>query len=233
MVRGPHVFVIGSEQAIRTLIRRVLSAAGYRVEDSEPGPVALCTIAERKFDLLILDINPPAGSGPEAILVARERSAMPILVLCDNEDIAVGALDNGADDYVRKPFSIKELLARVKNTLRRKTREEGKSAPLVIGDLEIDLLCRRINSRGQEVHLPVRLYEVLRVLAEGAGKVLSHEEILRAVWGARRVDRLQYLRVAIQELRRKLEPDPNHPQYILTEIGVGYRLAVAAPTAGA
>jgi DNA-binding response OmpR family regulator len=96
--------------------------------------------------------------------------------------------------------------------------------PLVIGELEIDLLCRRISSRGQDVHLPMRLYEVLRVLAEAAGKVLTHEEILRAVWGARHTNRLHYLRVAIQALRRKLEPDPAHPRYILTELGVGYRL---------
>jgi two-component system, OmpR family, KDP operon response regulator KdpE len=232
MVGGPRVFVIGSDRAIRTLVGRVLTAAGYRVEDSGPSPAALRAIAKRKFDLLILDINPPPGGDPKTVPGARERSALPILVLCDNEDAAVHALDSGADDYVRKPVSIKELVARVKHTLRRKARQEGKPVPLVIGELEIDLLCRRISSRGQDVHLSVRLYEVLKVVAEGAGKVLTHEEILRAVWGGRHANRLQYLRVAIQELRRRLEPDPARPRYILTETGVGYRLAVQRPAAG-
>jgi two-component system, OmpR family, KDP operon response regulator KdpE len=112
------------------------------------------------------------------------------VVLCDNEDVAVAALDGGADDYVRKPVSIKELAARTNHTLRRRARQEGKPAQLVIGDLEIDLSCRRISSRGQDMHLPVRLYEVLRVLAEGAGKVLTHEELLRAVWGGHHANRI-------------------------------------------
>lgn len=226
MVGGPRIFVIASDRAIRTLMRRVLTAAGYRVEDGVPGPAALRAIAKRKFDLLVLDINPSLGVGPQAVPGSRERSTLPILVLCDNEDAAVAALDGGADDYVRNPVSIKELVARVKHALRRKARQEGKTVPLVIGDLEIDLLCRRISSCGRDVHLPVRLYEVLKVLAEGAGKVLTHEEILRAVWGGRHANRLHYLRVAIQALRRKLEPDPAHPRYILTEIGVGYRLEI-------
>jgi two-component system, OmpR family, KDP operon response regulator KdpE len=232
MARGPRILIIDGDGATRTLLRRVLTAAGYRVQDGEPGEGAIRRIAESEFDLLILDVNSSAEGGSEALPTVRELSAMPILVLSTNEDTAVGALDDGADDYVCKPLKIKELLARIKNTLRRRLRQEGKPGPLVIGDLEIDLLSRRISSRGEEVHLPVKLYEVLRVLAEGGGKVLTHEEILGAVWGARGLDRLHYLRVAIQDLRRKLEPDPAHPQYILTETGVGYRLAIqrrAAP----
>jgi two-component system, OmpR family, KDP operon response regulator KdpE len=141
-------------------------------------------------------------------------------------------LTRRADEYVCKPLTIKELLARVENTLRRRVRQEGKPGPLVIGDLKIDPLSRRISSCGREVHLPVKLYEVLRVLAVGDGKVLTHEEIPGAVWGARRLDRVHYLRVAIQELRRKLEPDPAHPRYILTEMGVGYRLATQRRAVG-
>ena len=224
MLPGPRVLVIDSDQAVRTLLRRVLSAASYQTQDTAPGEAALRCIAEREFDLLILDINSSTGSSAEVVPIVRKLSMVPILALCTSEDLAIRALDSGADDYVRKPLSIKELLARVKNTLRRRAREVGKPAQIVIGDLEIDLLCHRIRSRGQDVHLSGRLYEVLKVLAEGAGKVLTHEEIIGTVWGPRRVDRLHYLRVAIQELRRKLEPDPDHPRYILTEIGVGYRL---------
>jgi two-component system, OmpR family, KDP operon response regulator KdpE len=230
MARGPRILIIDSDGATRTLLRRVLTAAGYQAEDSEPGQGALRRIAESEFELLILDVNSSADGGADALPMVRELSAMPILALSTNEDTAVGALEQGADDYVCKPLRIKELLARIKNTLRRRAREEGKPGRLVIGDLEIDLLCRRISSCGREVHLPVRLYEVLRVLAEGSGKVLTHEEILGAVWG--RLGRLHYLRVAIQELRRKLEPDPTHPRYILTETGVGYRLAIQTRAAG-
>jgi two-component system, OmpR family, KDP operon response regulator KdpE len=232
MARGPRILIIDSDGATRTLLRRVLTAAGYRVENDEPGQGTLRRIAEFEFDLLILDVNSSADGSFDALRTVRELSAMPILVLSTNEDTAVGALEQGADDYVCKPLKIKELLARIKNTLRRRAREEGKPCPLVIGDLKIDLLGRRISSCGREVHLPARLYEVLRVLAEGGGKVLTHEEILGAVWGARRPGRLHYLRVAIQELRRKLEPDPTHPQYILTETGVGYRLAIQQRVAG-
>lgn len=224
MARGPRVLIIDGDRATRTLLRRVLTAAGYRVQDSETGQGGLRRLAQREFDLLILDINSSAGSGAEAVPMVRELSTTPILVLCANEDTAVGALDAGADDYVRQPLSIKELLARIRNALRRRAREQGKPGSLVVGDLEIDLLGRRISCRGQEVRLPVKLYDVLRVLAEGAGKVLTHEDILRAVWGADHVDRLNYVRVAIQKLRHKLEPDPSHPRYILTETGVGYRL---------
>jgi two-component system, OmpR family, KDP operon response regulator KdpE len=233
MASGPRVLVIDSDRAVRTLLRRVLSAASYQTQDTDPGEAALRCIAEREFDLLILDVNTSSDSGPEVVPIVRKLSLVPILVLCISEDLAIRALDSGADDYVRKPLSIKELLARVKNTLRRRAREAGKSVQLVIGELEIDLLNHRVSSRGQDVHLPVRLYEVLKVLAEGAGKVLTHEEIIRAVWGPRRVDRLHYLRVAIQELRRRLEPDSDHPRYILTEIGVGYRLGVQKSAGGA
>lgn len=158
----------------------------------------------------------------------RELSPIPVLALSErgDEDSTVAALVSGADDYIRKPFGVKELLARVKNALRRRARERGDSAQLVTGDLEIDLLHRRVRSHGRDVHLSVKPYEVLRVLAEGAGKALTHEEILCAVWGRNRADRIQYLRLAIRELRSKLEVDPAHPRYILTETGVGYRLEV-------
>jgi two-component system KDP operon response regulator KdpE len=226
VARGPRVLVIDDDPAIRRLLRQVLTRAGYRVEDLAPAQGAVVRVAERPFDLLILDIDEPAGIGPDPIGVLRDLSPASILALSvrDDENAAASALENGADDYVRKPFGLNELLARVKIALRRKARERGKPALFSTGDLEIDLLHRRIRLRGQEIHLPVKRYEVLRVLAEGAGKVLTHETILRAVWGPRHAERVEYLRVAIRDLRRKLEADPCHPRYIVTEQRVGYRL---------
>jgi two-component system KDP operon response regulator KdpE len=232
MARGLSVLIIDEDPAVRRLLRRGLRAAGYRVQDIEPASGALGCIAKYQFDLLILDIDVPAGGGTEAIRMARACSSAPILALScrGGEDATVDALDSGADDYIHKPFGTKELLARVGSALRRRAREQGKSAHLVTGGLEIDLLGRRVRSGGHDVHLPVKLYAVLRELAEKAGKILTHEELLRAVWGEQCVHRVQYLRVAIRELRRKLEDDPTHPRYITTETGIGYRLEVQKRT---
>jgi two-component system, OmpR family, KDP operon response regulator KdpE len=229
MARGPRVLIVDDDPAIRTLLRRGMRAAGYRVEDAAPSQDLLSGIAERQLDLLILDIDSPVSGGADAIRRVRECSPVPLLVLSaqSDEDAIVRALSRGADDYVRKPFGTKELLARAENALRRQARERGTPAPLVIDGLEIDLLHRRVYAQGVEVHLAVKPYEVLRVLAESAGRVLTHNEILNAVWGPRRLDQVDRLRLAIRELRRKLEADPAHPRYILTETGVGYRLQVA------
>lgn len=222
---GPSVLVIEEDPALRRLLRRELTAAGYRVQDIEPGQRALGLFAEGQFELLILDIDAPFAQGPHAIQVARELSQAPILALSveGKEDAMVDALDSGADDYVLKPFGTKELLARVKNALRRRAREQGRPAKVVSGEIEIDLLHRRVHSGGRDVRLPPKSYEVLRVLAESAGKVVAHEDILAAVWGPGHIDR-EYLRSVIRALRCKLEVDPGHPLHILTEPRVGYRL---------
>ena len=228
MARGPSLLVIDDDRAIRRLLNRELRTAGYQVCEMKPSAEALARAARDRFDVLILDIDAPTGGGAEAIRMIREDSPVPILALSlrADEDAAVDALESGADDFIRKPFSIKELLARVSNALRRKSREEGKPTSVVTGDLEIDLLHRRVRSRGREVHLPPKQYEVLRALTEAADKVVPNKEILCAVWGPRGIDRIIHLRLAIRELRRKLEPDPSRPQYILTETRVGYRLEV-------
>lgn len=175
---------------------------------------------------MILDIDAPAFGGLQAVAAVRELSPIPILALWarDDEAVTIAALRSGSDDVIRTPFRAAELLARAESALRRRAREERKSTHVVTGDLEIDLLHRRVRSRGHEVRLTAKPYEVLRVLAEGAGKVLNHKEILRAVWGDAFVGRVPYLRVAIRNLRRKLEADPAHPRHILTEPSVGYRL---------
>jgi two-component system, OmpR family, KDP operon response regulator KdpE len=225
---GPRVLVTDQDVGVRRLLRRELRGLGYRVQDAEPGQGIPARVTGRQFDLLILDIDSAAGGRLDCITAVREVSSIPILALSarSEEEAMVGALEVGADDYIRKPFSVKELLARVKSALRRGVREQGKPAKVVGGDLEIDLLYRRVRLAGCDVHLPLKPYEVLRVLAERPGKVLTHEEILDAVWGLRRTDRIGYLRLAIKELRRRLGDDPSHPRYILTEPRVGYRLDV-------
>jgi two-component system, OmpR family, KDP operon response regulator KdpE len=232
MTRAPRVLVIDEDPAVRRLLRRMLGLAGYRVQDMGPSEAALVGLAEHPFDLAIVDLDAVAWCGVEAIRFVRGFSPMPILALSarTDEDTSVEALESGADDCVCKPFNTKVLLARVANAMRRRAREEGKASRFVTGDLEIDLLHRRIRSRGQEVRVSAKPYEVLRLLAEAAGKVVAHHEILRAVWGPDRVNRIAYLRIAIRELRRKLEPTPDRPCYILTEARVGYRLDMPRTT---
>jgi two-component system, OmpR family, KDP operon response regulator KdpE len=230
MARGPGVLVIDDDPAFRRLLRRRLTTAGYRVEEAAPGPAALQRVAQVQFDLLILDVDEPAKTGPDPIGVLRRLSPAPILALSvrDDETAAANALENGADDYVRKPFGVNELLARAKLVLHRKARQQGRAALFTTGDLEVDLLYRRVRMRGQEVHLPVKAYEVLHILAAGGGRVVTHQQILSSVWGPERRERADYLRMAIRELRRRLEPDPARPRYILTEPRIGYRLAPQA-----
>jgi two-component system KDP operon response regulator KdpE len=228
MPQGPTILVVDDDPAIRRLLRRDLTTAGYRVLGTGFSRDALEPGADHQFDLVVLGIDPPAGDGTEVIRTIRDISAVPILALTSatDEQTIIKALDGGADACISKPFNTKELLARIDNILRRRVQERGKPTRVVTGNLEIDLLHRRVAFRGQEVSLSGRQYDVLRILAEDAGKVLSREEIIRGVWGPAAVNRVQYLRFAIQELRRKLEPDPDHPQYIRTTMHVGYRLEV-------
>jgi two-component system, OmpR family, KDP operon response regulator KdpE len=226
MARGPRVLIVDDDPAIRTLLRRAMKAEGYLAEEVEPGPDLLQSIAERSFDLLILDIDAPAAGGLETIRKVRTLSAVPILALSlrGNEEAVVAALDSGADDYMHKPFGTKEIVARANNALRRRVQERGAAPQILIDDLKIDLLHRRVHLGGQEVHLARKPFRVLGVLAENAGRVVTHQDMLVAVWGAHAAVKLECLRLAIRELRRKLEADPAHPRYILTEHGVGYRL---------
>jgi two-component system, OmpR family, KDP operon response regulator KdpE len=228
MARGPQILVIGDDRAMRTLLRREFTAAGYRVQDAAPDPASFARMVKRPIDLLILDIDSPKCGGLDAIDVTRDLTTIPILALSIREDknLTVAALRKGADDVIRTPFHIGELLARTENALRRHEREKGKPAKLMTGDLEVDLLHRRVRARGREVRLAPKAYQVLTLLAERADQVLTYQDILRAVWGNAGVGHLEYLRVVIRELRRKLEDDPRHPRYILTENRVGYRLEV-------
>lgn len=228
MAQGSRILIIDDDPGIRTLLRRSLTAAGYLVRDSGPGQAALRYMTEQRFDLLILDIDPRANDDADVLRTARGFSPAPILALsirCDQAS-AANALENGADDYVQKPFSVQELLAKVRNALRWKARASGKLTHIVTDDLEIDLLRGRIRSCGRDVHLPCKPYEVLRILTENAGSLLPYKEIIHAVWGEDRANHQVYLRLAVGRLRRELEPNPARPRYLLTETGIGYRLAV-------
>lgn len=225
MSKGPSILIVDEDPAIRLMLRRGLSAAGYSVRDAAPAQTEPGFLTKKEFDLLILDIDAAGCGGTETIRNVRQVSAVPIVALSTRPDERA-SVDSGADDYVRKPFGREELLARVRNALRRRAVEQRRPALLVSGDLEIDLLHRRVRRRGQEIRFSAKPYAALRVLAENAGKVLTHTELLRAVWGERHVGRVPYLRLAIRTLRQQLETDPVHPRILLTETRVGYRLVV-------
>jgi len=223
-----NVLVVDDEPAIRRFLRLSFDAEGYQVGEAGDGRSALEALRTGSADILILDLGLPDIDGLEVIRELRERgSLIPIIVLSSRTDerVKVQALDLGADDYVGKPFGIEELLARIRSALRHRLQQQGEKPIFHSGDLSVDLVRRKVLVRGQEVKLSPRAYEVLRLLVAHAGKVLTHKYILDEVWdGATDV---QYLRVYIRTLRKKIEADPDRPVLILTEPGVGYRLREA------
>jgi two-component system KDP operon response regulator KdpE len=222
------VLVVDDEPAIRRFLRTSLTAQGYIVSEAENGSTALDQLRRSSPDILVLDLGLPDFDGFDIIERLRgQGSAIPIVVLssrCD-ETGKVKALDLGADDYVTKPFGIDELLARVRAAVRHRLQQEGERPVFRCGDLAVDLVRRIVTLRGEEVKLSPKEYDLLRVLVAHAGKVLTHRFILREVWGGAEAQ-VQYLRVYIRALRLKIEADPEQPQYILTEQGVGYRMRV-------
>ena len=220
-----RVLIVDDEQAIRRFLNTALSAHGYEVFEAPTGEDALAAAVARRPDLIILDLGLPGIDGIEVTRRLREWSHLPILVLSvrECEGDKVEALDAGADDYVTKPFGTGELLARMRVALRRAARPQA--TPLFqVGDLEVDLARRAVTLANHEVALTPTEYDLLRVLVQNAGKVLTHNQLLRQVWGAGYGGELHLLRVNISNLRRKIEPLPSRPRYIVTEPGVGYRL---------
>jgi two-component system KDP operon response regulator KdpE len=224
-----RVLVVDDEPQIRRALRLVLRANGYEVTEVAAGEAALDAAATATYDLMILDLVLPDLDGVEVCRRVREWTQMPVLILSAHgeEDIKVRALDEGADDFVTKPFSAPELLARMRRALRRMQLVATPSEPvLTIGDVEIDLSRRRVVRCGEEVHLTPTEYELLRVLVNDAGRVITHGHLLRSVMGRGYEDAHAVLRVHIAALRKKLEADPSRPQVIKTEPGVGYRVDV-------
>jgi two-component system KDP operon response regulator KdpE len=227
---GPaRILIVDDEPPIRRFLRTSLTSQGYVVLEAGDGAEALDTLKRNAVDVVVLDLGLPNLHGFEVIQQMRDgKSAVPIIVLSSRTDEAgkVKALDLGADDYVTKPFGLDELLARIRTALRHQVQKEGAEPIFRSGDLTVDLVRRVVTAGGQEVKLSPREYDLLRVLVANAGKVLTHKYIIGEVWGA--ATDVQYLRMYIRALRQKLEKEPERPQHILTEQGVGYRLRMDA-----
>jgi two-component system, OmpR family, KDP operon response regulator KdpE len=218
------VLVVDDEPPIRRFLRTSLAVQNYRVSEAENGRVALDLIARDKPDIVILDLGLPDIDGIELIRRIRATSKVPIVVLSSRGDerAKVEALELGADDYLTKPFGMEELVARLRTALRHSFQEKGEDPVFRDGDLTVDLVRRRVIVSGAEVKLSPTEFSMLQLLVTHAGKVLTHQQILREIWGS--AEDVQYLRVYIRQLRRKLEADPERPRHIVTESGVGYRL---------
>jgi two-component system KDP operon response regulator KdpE len=225
---GPlRILIVDDEPAILRFLRAGLGSQGYVVGEAMTGETALDAIRQRRADLVVLDLGLPDVDGLEVIRRIRDSGAtVPIVVLSSRgeEAVKVAALDAGADDYVTKPFGIDELLARIRAAQRHRLQQQGELPVFRSGDLSVDLVRRIVTVRGKEEKFSPREYEVLRLLVAHAGKVLTHRLMLREIWGAD-AD-VQYLRIYIRALRQKIERDPERPEHILTETGVGYRLRV-------
>ena len=226
MEKGMRIVVVDDERAIRRFLRASLSTHGYTIFEAASGAEALAVIAEQRPDVVFLDLGLPDADGIEIIHRLREWSSVPVIILSvrDQEKDKIEALDAGADDYLTKPFGIGELMARMRGVLRRSTLA-GVSEPVVVaGDLQIDFAHRLVTLDGSELSLTPTEYDILKVLAQNAGKVLTHLQIIRKVWGAAYgEEEAHLLRVNISNLRRKIESDPTRPVLITTEPGVGYR----------
>lgn len=218
------VLVVDDEPPIRKLLRLGLSSEGYQVIEAQKGMVAL-DLLEQKPDLVILDLGLPDIQGLDLLRMLRERSeGIPIVVLSSRADEAakVEALDLGADDYITKPFGMKELLARIRAALRHQLQSHGERPIFVVGDLTVDLIRRIVKVRGQEVKLSPKEYDLLRLFVQHAGKVLTYNFLLKELWGPTADS--QYVRVYVRQLRNKIEARPECPEFIQTETGIGYRL---------
>jgi two-component system KDP operon response regulator KdpE len=221
----PRILIVDDEPAIQRFLKTALSSEEFSLHQAENGHAALAAAVTTKPDVILLDLGLPDMDGGEVIRRIRQWSQVPIIVLSvrDREDDKVKALDAGADDYLTKPFGVGELLARIRVTLRR-TLQQAPEPVYRIDELEVNLARRRVQVGGKEVALTPTEYDLLRLLVTHAGKVLTHRQILKQIWGAAYLEQPHVLRVNVSNLRHKLERDASRPSYILTEVGVGYRL---------
>jgi two-component system KDP operon response regulator KdpE len=226
---GPKILMIEDEQEIRRFLRVSLVHQGYRLLEAETGQAGILQAAQQQPDLIVLDLGLPDLDGLDVIRHVRQWSQVPIIVLSarGQEREKVTALDAGADDYLTKPFSIGELLARLRVALRHHTpgEHDGNDASFQVANLRVDLARRQVFVGDAEVHLTPTEYRLLTTLIKHAGKVITHRQLLKEVWGPDNVEETHYLRVFMAQLRQKIEADPARPRCLLTEPGVGYRLA--------
>ena len=223
--KGSRVLVIDDEPQICKLLRVALGAHGYEVSIAGTGKAGIEQAAIFMPDLILVDLGLPDMDGKQVVNRIREWSDIPIIILTarDQEQEKVAVLDAGADDYITKPFGMGELMARMRVSLRRAAHSDDEPV-IVCGELSVDLALRRVTVRGREVKLTPTEYDIIKVLAQHAGKVLTHGQLLKAIRGNSYDDDMHYIRVYIGQLRRKIEDDPARPRYIMTESGVGYRL---------
>ena len=221
-----RILVIDDEPQIHRFLAPALDAAGYHHLRADTGVQGLREIATWSPDVVVLDLGLPDMDGKDVLVKARAFYEGPILILSarDKEGEKIEAFERGANDYVEKPFGIGELLARIKAALRQRAAAQPVQSKVTFGDVEVDLDLRYVLRKGEQVKLPPKEYALLTRLIAGHGKVLTHKELLVAVWGIAHIEDTQYLRVAIGQLRQKLEADPSAPAFIVTEPGIGYRL---------
>jgi two-component system KDP operon response regulator KdpE len=231
-VSAGRILVVDDDPQLRRVMKVTLIGQGYEVDEAKNGDEALGKVRQARFDLVLLDLGMPALSGLEACRQIRKHFDLAIIVLTvrDTEADKVDALNAGADDYVTKPFKSSELLARIRAVLRRAPRAHGPTTGrMMLGSIAIDFDTRQVTTDGRRAHLTPREFDLLRYCVTHANKVLTHRELLQAVWGPDFGDEVDSLRVAVNQLRKKIEPTPSNPVYLLTEPWVGYRLCL--PTA--
>ncbi|RYG42684.1 MAG: response regulator [Chitinophagaceae bacterium] len=224
MSNSPAILVIDDESQIRKLLEITLDSNGYKTSFAENAKDGLLIAANHPPDMILLDLGLPDDDGQNVLLNLREWYRNPIIILTvkSSESEIVKALDNGANDYLTKPFRTLELLARIRTALRNQTRQQP-DPQVGFGNVTVDLASRQVKSQNEIIKLTATEYSLLLLLIRNEGRVLTHQNILREVWGISYVEQTQYLRVFIAQLRKKLEDDPNRPKHILTESGIGYR----------
>ena len=231
MTAKTHVLVVDDEAAILRFLKPALEVNDYEMTTAGTVAEALKRIAAESPDLVLLDLGLPDGDGKEVIRRARQWSDLPIIVLSarERETEKIEALDLGADDYVNKPFNVGELMARMRTALRHRMQRKAEIPVVVVGSLEVDAVRHRVARAGIEIKLTPKEFELLSFLARHAGRVLTHKQILTAVWGPAHTEDTQYLRVYVGQLRQKIEEHSDDPTVILTEPGIGYRIGEPNP----
>ena len=222
------VLIVDDERSIRVSLRTILSNIGFEIVEAARGEEALSLVRTAQFDVVLLDINMPGMGGVEVCRLMRKESArLPIVMLTvqGGEDRKVEALDAGADDYITKPFQLRELIARLKAAVRRNKVTDSEESAITIGDVRLDPVRHLVLKKGRSVHLTPKQFELLHFLMSNAGRPVPHAKLLRTVWGPEYGDELEYLRTFVRQLRTKIEDDPGNPRYLMTEAHIGYRFS--------